>query len=69
MKKDKLTPLFRSVAEGEIKYLAPGAYNLNSLRTRGGMLNRAVGYHKYTVSEDQLTKEVRIVCFKKGERP
>lgn len=52
MKKDKLTPLFRSVAEGEIKYLAPGAYNLNSLRTRGGMLNRAVGYHKYTVSED-----------------
>lgn len=69
MKKDVLGPLFRSVGEGQIKYLEPGAYNLNSLRTRGGLLNRAVGYHKYTVSEDQLTKEVRIACFKKGERP
>ena len=68
MKKDVLGPLFRSVEEGQIKYLEPDAYNLKSLRTKSGKLNRAVGYHKYTVSADLLTKKVRIACFKKGER-
>ncbi len=65
-KGETMVRFFGSLSEGDVRSVPLDKYNIGSLRTIAGKLNRKAGYTRYSVNDDsKVTGSIRIICSSK----